>query len=804
VPRAVTDAAGNITVSWTAPGTGAANGGAGAATAYKIYYGANGYSWANAVITGNVTSYTFAPGTLPANMNYFKVVATNAGGESPQRDVVVAKTQTGVKSSILIVNGYDRFGRTTNNFESWPGNNGVTERARFRYQNTRDYVAQFAEAVEAFDPTLGVESCQNEQVINGTINLNNYKTVLWISGTESTADKTFDPTERSLITTYLNAGGKLFVSGSEIGWDLDQSGVDPTFYNNVLRANYVSDDAGTYNASGAANSIFAGITGITFDNGSDATTGSFNTYDVATPDVITTSGGSKVALNYSTGTTAAVQYDSGNTRVVTMGFPFETITSATKRNQVMAAVLTFFNSAAAPPSTTPGTPDLVAATDSGNLSTDNLTNRNNSSAAKNLQFSVSGTVVGATVTIYADGTAIGSATASGTTTSVTTNGTTTLANGGRSITARQTESGKTESADSTALVVTIDTTAPTVVVAPVTPDPRTTGVSAVLFTFNEAVSGFDVADLSLKRDGGANLLTGSNAPTTANNLNFSVPNLTAPTSVSGSYALLLSAAGSGITDAAGNTVAIDTGDTWSVSLPAWLSAAGTAASWNWQTKALTVTGAVTITTDPGSDQPAVTVSGASGVLTINPSASTVVNLGALTINTGGRVTLAAHGAGTIRSLVVTGNPSIDGTSNLDLTDNAMVVKNGSLSGIQTAITAGHQNGWTGLGGITSSAAAGDATHSTGLGFAGNAQLNKTSFAGVSGLTATDVLVKFTYAGDANLDGQVDIGDLGLMSGDWQQSGQDWFNGDFTYDGVIDIGDLGVLAGNWQKGVGNPL
>ena len=38
-------------------------------------------------------------------------------------------------------------------------------------------------------------------------------------------------------------------------------------------------------------------------------------------------------------------------------------------------------------------------------------------------------------------------------------------------------------------------------------------------------------------------------------------------------------------------------------------------------------------------------------------------------------TLAAHGAGTIRALVVTGNPSIDATSKLDLTDNAMVVKN---------------------------------------------------------------------------------------------------------------------------------
>src|SRR4029079_18932519 len=79
-------------------------------------------------------------------------------------------------------------------------------------------------------------------------------------------------------------------------------------------------------------------------------------------------------------------------------------------------------------------------------------------------------------------------------------------------------------------------------------------------------------------------------------------------------------------------------------------------------------------------------------------------------------------------------------------------------------------------------------------------LNLTQFKGVSGLSASDVLVKYTYAGDANLDGKVDIGDLGLLAGAWQQSGKVWFDGDFTYNGTVDIGDLGLLAGNWQKGV----
>ena len=88
----------------------------------------------------------------------------------------------------------------------------------------------------------------------------------------------------------------------------------------------------------------------------------------------------------------------------------------------------------------------------------------NSSPANTLQFEVCNTISGATVTLYADGTPIGSAVASGTCTIITTNGSYDLTDGGHSITARQTESGKLESSDSPALNVTIDTVAPVVTV----------------------------------------------------------------------------------------------------------------------------------------------------------------------------------------------------------------------------------------------------------------------------------------------------------------------------------------------------
>jgi hypothetical protein len=108
----------------------------------------------------------------------------------------------------------------------------------------------------------------------------------------------------------------------------------------------------------------------------------------------------------------------------------------------------------------PSTPDLLAVSDTGISSTDNLTNLDNSRPEKSLQFTVGNTVAGATVSIYADGTAIGSTVADGPTTTITTNGSQDLADGMHGIAARQLLPGRPEWKESASLTVTIDTVAP--------------------------------------------------------------------------------------------------------------------------------------------------------------------------------------------------------------------------------------------------------------------------------------------------------------------------------------------------------
>jgi hypothetical protein len=54
-------------------------------------------------------------------------------------------------------------------------------------------------------------------------------------------------------------------------------------------------------------------------------------------------------------------------------------------------------------------------------------------------------------------------------------------------------------------------------------------------------------------------------------------------------------------------------------------------------------------------------------------------------------------------------------------------------------------------------------------------------------------------GDANGDGMVDVGDLGILAANYGGSGKTWALGDFNGDGLVDVGDLGILAANYGTG-----
>lgn len=85
----------------------------------------------------------------------------------------------------------------------------------------------------------------------------------------------------------------------------------------------------------------------------------------------------------------------------------------------------------------------------------------------------------------------------------------------------------------------------------------------------------------------------------------------------------------------------------------------------------------------------------------------------------------------------------------------------------------------------------------------NGQLFTSTTGGVLGYTdvggQTDV--RFTILGDTNLDGHVDVTDLGNLASNYGKShGAVWVQGDSNYDGAVDVSDLGNLASNYGASI----
>ncbi len=74
-------------------------------------------------------------------------------------------------------------------------------------------------------------------------------------------------------------------------------------------------------------------------------------------------------------------------------------------------------------------------------------------------------------------------------------------------------------------------------------------------------------------------------------------------------------------------------------------------------------------------------------------------------------------------------------------------------------------------------------------------------------TATGQVYGYTFdrvtaiPGDANGDGMVDVGDLGILAANYGGTDKTWAEGDFNGDGLVDVGDLGILAANYGTGSG---
>jgi hypothetical protein len=331
-----------VHLSWAPPETDT-NGILGdPATGYVVYLSHDANAWDNGRETTS-TLYTFTDMT-PDEMYFFRVSAFNEGGESFPTKTLSSRINSIGHSNILIVDGYDRLDQDCQVKRVLPSLAGTVNTMDLRRMNGYNNIIRHALAMAYCN--LYFDSADKSAVENNLINIGDYVVVDWIFGRQgervtddNAVDVTFNSNLRSKITNFLLQSKKLFISGTDIGFDLDSNSdqFDPesVFFNTYLKADYVSDDLSDYVIKGNPGSIFYQIPNFDLDDGN------YGMYDADAPDILSLSGGSYPAMiDLSKTKIMGVQYES-NFRLVYLSFPFETITDESIRNQVMSSIMNF-------------------------------------------------------------------------------------------------------------------------------------------------------------------------------------------------------------------------------------------------------------------------------------------------------------------------------------------------------------------------------------------------------------------------------------------------------------------------------
>lgn len=323
----------------------------------------------------------------PGVIYSYKVTAINGGGESFPSEILSACWMNNSKEPVLIVNGFDRISAPASfNSPTYSGflnykDEGVPDKyelgftgEQFNFNpdskwmsddnpghgashsnfeskvisgNTFDFTYLHGKALKENDFSFG--SVSDETIMNGNIELSNYKMIDFIFGEEKKTEspkynnqlsfEVFPILLREKISKYLNGGGKIFMSGTYIGTDLysdiDSSGIK--FANEVLKLKLKTGHAVKTGKLFAINNFLNGLNGNLEFN----TTFNDSIYKVEAPDELGEVKGSEVLLRYSENNFSAAVGYKDNYSIISFGFPFETIIGDKQRTLLMKSVLNY-------------------------------------------------------------------------------------------------------------------------------------------------------------------------------------------------------------------------------------------------------------------------------------------------------------------------------------------------------------------------------------------------------------------------------------------------------------------------------
>ncbi len=340
------DAAGELELSWAAGPHGEPYGDA--ASSYLVQTSSDGRSWDNGT---EVQGGSTVLGTRAGNTVYVRVSAVNAGGVSFPSEVVGARRSPDGQAPVLVVSAFDRLEVSNLIWENAGSSLGEVVRMYLHRINAYDTAVAHGEAVA--DAGWYFDTIADERL--GDVDLEAYALVMWVAGEESTADETFTSSQQDRIRSFVEGGGALWASGSEILWDLDNRGDDDdqAFASEVLGASMASDDADSWEVDGEGP-----LAGLVLDFGEEHGA----PYPAEYPDVL--EGDGQVIASYPGVGTAALLGEA----VALFGFPFECIGDPIARAEVASILLPLLvPDYEAPEPEDTDTPDDSADTAAGDL-----------------------------------------------------------------------------------------------------------------------------------------------------------------------------------------------------------------------------------------------------------------------------------------------------------------------------------------------------------------------------------------------------------------------------------------------------
>lgn len=278
------------------------------ALSYRVYTSADGLLFDPTPIDVTGTSARLPlDGCAPL---YVRVTAVNAAGESLDSPVVGGAQAFEGGARVLYVDGVKRELKDV-----------------YAPNNPRTFARIYGPAILAARAGTGFDMSTSDAA-GDAITGQDYDVVVWATGETSTRNESFSQLEQQVVSEVRARGGRLLVSGAEIGWDLVEQGsaLDKAFFSDALGAVYVADSANSTQVDASA----LGLGALAFgDCSRDAAC-------IRWPDVLAAEDGGEVLLSYASGAAAV---ESADAQSILVGFPLETIADPALRQQVISALL---------------------------------------------------------------------------------------------------------------------------------------------------------------------------------------------------------------------------------------------------------------------------------------------------------------------------------------------------------------------------------------------------------------------------------------------------------------------------------